>query len=154
MHTESNTTWALKPYKPWLQHMPFEVLEPERTCSHCHESWPLDGEFWNQDAKNRQGYSSQCKACISEKAAAVRLKKKSEPVKTVETIPVEKSCSTCKVVKPLSKDYFHGDPRNRFGFSSQCIVCKYARVHARKLVQRANRDARKSDRDAKQVIAA
>jgi hypothetical protein len=155
MHTESTTTWALKPYKPWLQDQPYEVLEPERECTYCHDSWPLDGEFWNQDAKNPQGFGTQCKACISEKAAAVRLKKKNNPVAKVELAPLtEKPCSTCKVVKKLSRDFFHGDPRNRDGFSSQCIVCKYARVHARKLMQRANKKTTTTVRGVKPPIAA
>jgi hypothetical protein len=142
MFSDSSGSLPQKPYKPWLQQQPYEVLEPERECSTCHECWPLDDDFWGKDAKNPKGLTTQCKACLYEKAAAVRFKKKIDPVQVVVALPTEKPCSTCKVVKTLSREFFHGDPRNRHGFSSQCIVCKYARVHARKSLQRANRKAK------------
>jgi hypothetical protein len=135
MYAQSMSTWALKPHKPWLQQMPFTLLEPERECTYCHESWPLDGEFWNQDAKNPKGFATQCKACRSEKKAklaeAERLRKKTAPVQADSVPLIEKPCSSCKVVKPLSKDYFKIDPSRILGFSSQCKLCRRAREKER-----------------------
>jgi hypothetical protein len=153
MYADSSSTLAQKPYKPWLQHQPYEVLEPERECTHCHESWPLDNEFWGVDAKNSKGLTTQCKACLYEKAAN-RRKGKSNP-KVVAPPPTEKPCSTCKVVKPLNKQYFNPEPSRPLGFSSQCKSCRNRRAKESGVNKRINRYGKKVVPQAEsQVIAA
>jgi len=50
--------------------------ELERQCSHCHEWWPADSEFFYGSKRN--GLHSWCKACVLEAKAERRKRKKLE----------------------------------------------------------------------------
>ncbi|WP_338923845.1 hypothetical protein V0M98_37175 (plasmid) [Pseudomonas silesiensis] len=145
MNDQPPSNLAIKPYKPWLKNLPYQVLEPERECTNCHDFWPLDSEFWYQDSKNPQGLTTQCKACLSEKkakkSAAERLQRNSAPVPIDSPAVTEKPCSTCKVVKPLTKEYFKIDSARILGFTSQCKICRRAKEIERLKSRRANMEA-------------
>lgn len=148
MQTESANPAVLRPYKPWLQHQPYEILEPERECTNCDESWPLDSDFWYRDAKNPAGLTTQCKACLSEKKANKRgLVSAVTKAPEVELSPApvaERPCTTCKVVKPLTSHYFRAEAGRPAGFSSQCKVCRRAKEKERVMAKRLAREEAKA----------
>jgi hypothetical protein len=138
-----------KGYKPQLQDLTHEALEPERECSSCHELWPLDSDFWRPESESPEGFATECRACLTEKrleqAAAVR-RRKFASTDAADLTPIdEKPCNTCKVSKPLSKKYFRVDHRRSSGFSLQCNSCRRA-VELESVERiRASREAAKKD---------
>lgn len=125
-----------------------DIIGPERLCSCCQEYWPLDEEFWFVQASNIMGFATQCKACMSEKRSQPR-KINAEADEATSSIDVEgliseKACSTCKIIKPLTKQYFRTDSHTSTGFASQCKDCKSAREKKRVQELTAARAAAKS----------
>ena len=41
-------------------------LGEEKRCTRCGDYWPADGEFFGHQPNNRNGLSSQCRACLAE----------------------------------------------------------------------------------------
>jgi hypothetical protein len=156
MYPDSSSSLPQKPYKPWLQHQPYELLEPERECTTCHESWPLDGDFWYQDSKNPKGFTTQCKACLSEKkaikSAAERLRKNDPEATDNAPSTTERTCVTCKVIKPLNKTYFRVYHGKYSGFSSQCKACRNVKALESGVNKQVYKDGRKALRQAESGV--
>lgn len=130
-------------FRPWLAEHSLVFLQTERQCQKCCEWWPLDLEFWGLSVGDHQGFTEECKACLLEKQMWVRrsncrLGRTPKPVNTVE-----KPCSVCKIVKPLSIDYFKRHIRQSDGFQAMCKVCVNVRSRERTAMKRKEREAAK-----------
>ena len=42
------------------------IPKPEKTCTRCHESWPLDEEFFRREKREYRCYLPWCRACEAE----------------------------------------------------------------------------------------
>jgi hypothetical protein len=130
-------------FKPWNVQHPVVFLQHERECSSCHEWWPLDSEFWFVFSRDPQGFTKQCKACLSEK----RLQKiavSKPPVREVKpVITDEKTCSCCKITKKRNYDNFKYHAGHPDGYQSQCKICVNAKARARTAMKRKEREKAK-----------
>jgi hypothetical protein len=51
-------------------------LGDQKQCSHCHEWWPADGEFYYGNRRTADGWHSWCKACFRERYRTVYVTRK------------------------------------------------------------------------------
>lgn len=124
-----------------------EPYEPERACTCCGEFWPLDGEFWYRDAKNREGFSTQCKACLVEKEAALHARSPMPKKKVMEHLVItegEKACTRCRERKPMTTEHYRRDASSSDGCMSRCKICLRAIDKERLEKKRVLREAAKS----------
>lgn len=132
---------GLRKFDPWAQPVVDEVAERQCTC--CLEEWPLDGEFWFKDGKNRDGFTTQCKACLQEKEARKKLAEPAPPV-VVKVTFTRKVCTRCHSEWPQDAVHFRRDSNSQDGLSSHCKVCLKARNKATLATKRAKREAARS----------
>jgi hypothetical protein len=130
-------------FRPCYVQRPVVFLQPERECVSCHEWWPLDSEFWYVFSRDPQGFTRQCKACLSEKrllkiAATKPPEGKVKPVNTGE-----KTCTCCKITKKLNFDNFKSHAGHPDGYQSQCKICVNAKSRARTALKRKERERAK-----------
>lgn len=127
------------PFNPWALAAEGDVAE--RTCTCCHEEWPLDSEFWYRESKNRDGFTTQCKACLQEKHP-----RKNQAMKVADPVVVSvtfsrKSCTSCHAEWPQDALHFRRDCHRPDGLSPQCKVCLKARGKAVVASKRTKREA-------------
>jgi hypothetical protein len=128
-------------FRPWIAEHSTVFLQTERQCRQCAESWPLDLEFWCLSAGDKQGFTEDCKACLLEKEAWLvrrnaRLGRRLKPVHTVE-----KPCSVCKIIKPLSAEHFKRHHRQSDGFQAMCRDCMNVRAGEKRAFMRLEKEA-------------
>jgi hypothetical protein len=122
MHSENLLPGLRKPFNPWLLPLVGDELEMECTC--CHESWPLDEEFWFRESKARTGFTTQCKACLQEKAALKKAASRPEkPLKVKAVLSDRKSCTKCGSDHPRNDLHFRRNPDKADGLTSHCKAC-------------------------------
>jgi hypothetical protein len=109
---------------------------PLRTCSMCHEVWPLDHEFFHRHKDKPEGFEASCIACCAERRAAHE-PVKSEPATRDPFKPLEKcahleltprqkrgkACTCCNKTFPLTLQYWIQMKSRKSGLSSQCKAC-------------------------------
>jgi hypothetical protein len=127
-------------FKPWYVQHPVVFLQPERECTNCHEWWPLDSEFWYVLSCNPEGFTKQCRACLSEKRVS-KIAASEPPVCKVKPVySDEKACSSCKIIKKLNTDNFKLHTDYPDGYQAQCKVCVNARARASRAIKRKERE--------------
>ena len=133
----------LRKFNPWALPVVDEVVERKCTC--CLDEWPLDSEFWFKDGKNKEGFSTQCKACLQEKG--VRKKLSTQPVEQPVVVKVtftRKICTRCHTEWPQDSVHFRKDSTRDDGLSSQCKACLKAKDKLCLATKRAMREAARS----------
>jgi hypothetical protein len=130
-------------FKPWYVQRPAVFLHPERECTHCHDWWPLDSEFWFVFARDPQGFTKQCKACLSEKRSLKIAENKPAVRKVKSVIPGEKICSGCQISKKVNSDNFMRHAGRNDGYQSQCKPCLKERARASNALKRQAREQEK-----------
>jgi hypothetical protein len=110
-----------------------EVLT-EKKCSYCNRVLPI--EMFNANKRRRDGLTSECKACASQRQytyitrwAEERKHQKEDAFSLFPSF--EKKCQTCGKVLPHSSFYLK--KRSKDGLSSSCIectlkICKQSRI--------------------------
>lgn len=139
MQSESYT--RCRTFNPWA----IAVVDdsPERKCTCCHEDWPLDAEFWFRDIKNREGFSTQCKACLQEKEAKKNALLPTRVPTLISVINSTKCCTKCHTEYPQSSEHFRKDSTRPDGLMSRCKVCMKASNKLDIAAKRVKRQAAK-----------
>lgn len=130
---------SLRRFNPWAIPVVDEVVE--RRCTCCLDEWPLDGEFWFRDGKNREGFGTQCKACLQEKEAIKNSQPKPVNPVVVKVTFTRKICTRCHSEWPQDSIHFRKDSTSADGLSSQCKVCLKAKNKRDLAAKRAKREA-------------
>lgn len=141
MPSESISTLR-KPFNPWA--LPAFDSVVERQCTRCDEMWPLDEEFWYREAKTKDGFTSQCKACLQEKRAVKVAASKPAPAILEPINYTRKCCTKCHTEWPRDSSHFRQDSTRIDGLSSQCKVCLKAKDKTTLTSKRAKREAARS----------
>lgn len=55
-----------------------DILGPVQLCGRCHETWPLDEEFFYRSQETATGFETRCKACRVETSGTKRTQKKTQ----------------------------------------------------------------------------
>lgn len=130
-------------FKPWYVKRPAVFLHPERECNNCHEWWPLDSEFWYVFSRDPQGFTKQCKACLSEKRMLKLAANKPSVREGTSVNPGEKTCSCCKITKTLNSDNFKSHAGRNDGYQTQCSVCLNTKARESRALKRQEREQAK-----------
>lgn len=142
MPSESTPVSLRRAFNPWAIPVVDDVVERKCTC--CHEEWPLDEDFWYRDGKNKDGFTTQCKACLQEKEALKKLAQKPVAPVMVAVTFSRKCCTKCHQEWPQDAVHFRKDAARPDGLMSQCKVCMKAKNKLDVAAKRVKREAARS----------
>ena len=90
-------------------------MEDMKRCSWCGETKPPDQYY--KDERRRGGLQSRCIDCCRERENSRYIERQSEP----KTVPMEKQCPSCGVVK-FASSFYVSKSRSQ-GLESYCKTC-------------------------------
>ena len=92
-----------------------------KTCRTCSRILPATTEFFYKHEVNKDGLSTQCTACITERARAARAARPKK-VKEPAVPPEQKICTTCGKALPTTTEFFYRK-NGKWGLDSRCKSC-------------------------------
>jgi hypothetical protein len=114
-------------------------LESEglRRCRKCGDVKTADAEHFMPNARQRQGLSTECRACMNARLRRDKerryLQKVPDPARTLQMRERrelaqrgQRRCSGCANVLPATAEYFNKDKRGFGGLSTRCRACERA----------------------------
>lgn len=89
---------------------------PIKICTCC--KIPKDVTNFHKSKKGKYGVRARCNKCV------VTINHKYKPLKVCTDKPGEKTCTTCKIPKPIAE--FYSDNKCRYGVKAVCKICTIA----------------------------
>lgn len=86
-----------------------------KRCTFCQRDLPTTLEFFGSHIRHKDGLTSMCRECTRER--------KHKGIKRITVKDGMRLCSGCKVWKPLTREHFHYNERDKHGYAGLCIPC-------------------------------
>ena len=112
MHQTSVSNWRQRNGRENLALAQALQKQDAKMCKICHKMLPATTEFFNREAKNRDGLQNECKICRKSR----RLERKALEKQGL------KKCKTCEEVFPATLEYFYSNGRGLL--QPECKTCR------------------------------
>lgn len=100
-----------------------------KTCKKCHTAYPGNLDFFPKEPKAKSGISGTCLVC-RRKEAVDRKHGRHPAYRNITDKSAE--CTSCKIEKPHTEEFFAPNKKCRGGLEPQCRECRTKMRHARR----------------------
>jgi len=90
---------------------------PQKHCPKCGKDFPATREYFTSDKRDTGGLYYLCNTCHAEKERERKARLRGE-------IPIQRRCSVCGEVKPLTSEFFYHKKNEPYGFGYWCKECE------------------------------
>lgn len=117
------------------------VIQQSKTCTRCAEVLPATEQYFNRSARGKLGLKAWCRACTK---AVRKLQRSGIRAGTSRDEPDGlKRCSSCRQLKPATREHFYAHNEGRMGLQPWCKHCFLERCKLRYERERGNKPRRR-----------